>query len=98
MKGNNRACFIAGLLAILFLAGCGMAKPAAVQVDSGVINDQYKGNVKAGLPQVIKITEEEMKNGVEKVPIKSDSRLREAAQPEEEQQQDAGGGHAKPKI
>lgn len=89
------------LLFVLVLTGCGASKPAAVQVDSGVINEQYRGNIQSSLPKEIKITEDEKKNGIRKVPIKASSAAREEAERNNTGQSGAnntGDGNAKPQI
>lgn len=54
-------------------AGCGLAAKPAIKLDSGVTNDSYQGVAQPTLEKKLKLSEEELKNGIKKVPIHSNT-------------------------
>lgn len=55
----------------LLLSACGVSAPKAGQLDSGSVDQSYQGVAKPKPPGLIKLSEDEMKNGIKKFPIKS---------------------------
>ncbi len=96
------------LLALSMFVGCQASETNQSKIDSGVIDEDYIGNTDPTVPKEWKLTEEEKKNGVEKVIIQADdvagqensngqANDTEAAQ--EQTEENSGGGlHAKPNI
>lgn len=93
------------VMTVLLVGGCGEAgKTPAVKLDSGVVNENYKGVAKPDIPKQLKLTEDELKNGVKKVPIKSKTGqdlIPEAQvedKPVQTPGQPGGGDVAKPQV
>lgn len=93
------------IIAALFAGGCGAAeKVPAVKLDSGVVNEAYKGVAQPVIPKQMKLTEDEQKNGIKKVPIKSKTgqelvpETRVEDKPVQTPGQPGGGDVAKPQV
>lgn len=89
----------------LLAGGCGAAdKVPAVKLDSGVVNEAYKGVAQPVIPKQIKLTEDEQKNGIKKMPIKSKSgqelipETRVEDKPAQSPGQPGGADIAKPQV
>lgn len=56
----------------VILTACGKAEePSTVKLDSGVINENYQGVAKPVVEKKLKLSNEELINGIQKVPLKS---------------------------
>lgn len=93
------------IMTILLAGGCGAAgKVPAVKLDSGIVNEAYKGVAQPDVPKQMKLTEDERKNGIKKMPIKSKTgqdlipETRVEDKPAQTPGQPGGGDIAKPQV
>lgn len=93
------------VMAVLLASGCGAAeKAAADKLDSGVVNESYSGVAKPDIPKQLKLTADELKNGVKKVPIKAKTgqelipEVQVEDKPAQTPGQPGGGDVAKPQV
>jgi len=112
MFRNKKVILLTGIAIMLVsLLGCSAATDTSVVVDSGVLDEGYNGIPNPVLDKNLKLSEDEKKNGVEKITIKcgvqidkptSDADLEADDVTDAEEQEEAGGDErderAKPKI
>ena len=93
------------ITAALLAGGCGgIDSTPAVKLDSGPVNDSYQGVAKPVNERQLKLTGEEMKNGIKKSPIKSKTgqeltpEVKVEERPYQNDKQPGGGEGAKPQV
>ncbi|OEF95830.1 hypothetical protein [Desulfuribacillus alkaliarsenatis] len=87
---------------LIALVGCG-SETSEVSVSSGVIDKEYEGVVNPQIPMEFKLTEEEKKNGVQKVTIegsndKDSSDEEDTDEQSSDEEDDGGEERARPNI
>ncbi len=60
------------LLVVSIFTGCASSDKSSVTIDSGVVDQNYNGDTDPTVEKQWKLTEEEKKNGVEKISIEVD--------------------------
>jgi apolipoprotein N-acyltransferase len=104
---NNQlrtACIVLLTTAAVLVSACGSAGQApAVKLDSGATNENYQGVAQPNVPKQLKLTDDELKHGIKKYPVKS--RTGQVLVPEikvedkpAQIQQPGGGDLAKPQV
>ena len=93
------------LLAVFLLTACSTSeRPVQAKIESGVVNENYTGNVQPTIEKYLKLSEEEKKNGVKKIKIKcgveKEIPIEEDSQSNDNSEQPSSnsGGGTKPKI
>lgn len=102
---ESKKHFLLGLVVgmlFVFMAGCGNEKITPTIVESGTMNEDYKGNPNPVAPKEMFLSDEEKANGIQKIKIKSGIQMDAPVQPQqptnEDQQQSGGESNAKPHI
>jgi len=72
LRKNLSYLFVLLIVMSVMFTACGKAEDTPnVQFDSGVTNEKYQGVAKPGVQKKMKLSSEEISNGIEKVPLKS---------------------------
>lgn len=103
-KNRHLYCLISLVLILVFtIVGCGKTTGTAeTNLDSGVINKEYVGNVSPDVPKQHKLSEEEAKHGIQKITIKCGVETEIPAQnpgsDQQQQKEEGNSNEARPKI
>ncbi|WP_378955086.1 hypothetical protein [Pelosinus sp. sgz500959] len=75
LHNDLRYFLVLSVVMAVTLTACGKATDGVkVQLDSGVVNENYQGVAKPVVEKKLKLSSEELTNGIQKAPIKSSTR------------------------
>lgn len=101
-KGKSLIVFV--MLISIFVSGCGIESSGLI-IESGVVDEEYRGVANPQLEKTLKLTEEEKINGIEKVSIErteqadAPSSFQDGEETGDEDANESGGEEvARPKI